>query len=165
WSEPSDPLELVVVTGVSGKPSLLTQQGPVVTSGQSLTLQCRSDVSYDRFTLSKEGERGPPQQLGRQPHAGLFGADFPLSPVRPSHRGRYTCYGGHTLSSEWSAPSDPLDILLSGEGSWHRSGPQTLHRSYQGIPRRECDPAVSVTEPCGHFPSVQGGGSRSPTAS
>ncbi|XP_035580928.1 leukocyte immunoglobulin-like receptor subfamily A member 6 isoform X1 [Zalophus californianus] len=114
WSLPSDPLELVV-SGVSGKPSLLSQQGPVVTSGQSLTLQCRSDVGYDRFALSKEGAGDPPRRLGRQPHAGLSGANFDLDPVRPSHGGRYTCYGGQNLSSEWSAPSDPLDILVAGQ--------------------------------------------------
>ncbi|XP_045843685.1 leukocyte immunoglobulin-like receptor subfamily B member 3 [Meles meles] len=114
WSDPSDPLELLV-SGVSGKPSLLTQQGPVLTSGQSLTLQCRSDVGYSRFALSKEGAPDLPQQLGRQLQAGLSGADFPLGPVRLSHGGQYTCYGGHTLSSEWSAPSDPLDILLAGQ--------------------------------------------------
>ncbi|XP_035947962.2 leukocyte immunoglobulin-like receptor subfamily A member 6 isoform X2 [Halichoerus grypus] len=114
WSYPSDPLELLV-SGALGKPSLLTQQGPVVTSGQSLTLQCRSDVGYDRFALSKEGARDPYQLLGRQPQAGLSGADFYLGPVRPSHGGRYTCYGGRKLSSEWSAPSDPLDILVAGQ--------------------------------------------------
>ncbi|XP_064436456.1 leukocyte immunoglobulin-like receptor subfamily A member 6 [Mirounga angustirostris] len=114
WSDPSDPLELLV-SGALGKPSLLTQQGPVVTSGQNLTLQCRSDVGYDRFALSKEGARDPPQLLGRQPQAGLSGADFYLGPVRPSHGGRYACYGGRKLSSEWSAPSDPLDILVAGQ--------------------------------------------------
>nr|XP_035938251.1 leukocyte immunoglobulin-like receptor subfamily A member 6 isoform X3 [Halichoerus grypus] len=114
WSYPSDPLELLV-SGALGKPSLLTQRGPVVTSGQSLTLQCRSDVGYDRFALSKEGARDPHQLLGRQPQAGLSGADFYLGPVRPSHGGRYTCYGGCKLSSEWSAPSDPLDILVAGQ--------------------------------------------------
>ncbi|XP_077918679.1 leukocyte immunoglobulin-like receptor subfamily A member 6 isoform X6 [Halichoerus grypus] len=114
WSYPSDPLELLV-SGALGKPSLLTQQGPVVTSGQSLTLQCRSDVGYDRFALSKEGARDPPQLLGRQPQAGLSGPDFYLGPVRPSHGGRYTCYGGRNVSSEWSAPSDPLDILVAGQ--------------------------------------------------
>ncbi|XP_064438048.1 leukocyte immunoglobulin-like receptor subfamily A member 6 isoform X3 [Mirounga angustirostris] len=114
WSYPSDPLELLV-SGALGKPSLLTQQGPVVTSGQNLTLQCRSDVGYDRFALSKEGARDPPQLLGRQPQAGLSGADFYLGPVRPSHGGQYACYGGRKLSSEWSAPSDPLDILVAGQ--------------------------------------------------
>ncbi|XP_059941277.1 leukocyte immunoglobulin-like receptor subfamily A member 6 isoform X1 [Mesoplodon densirostris] len=113
WSAPSDPLELLV-PGVSGKPSLLTPQGPVVAFGQSLTLQCRSDVGYDRFALSQEGGQALPQRPGRQPHAGLSQADFPLGPVTSTHGGRYRCYGGHNLSSEWSAPSDPLDILVAG---------------------------------------------------
>ncbi|XP_029100380.1 leukocyte immunoglobulin-like receptor subfamily B member 3 isoform X4 [Monodon monoceros] len=113
WSAPSEPLELLV-PGVSGKPSLLTPQGPVVASGQSLTLQCRSDVGYDRFALSQEGRQALPQHPGRQPQAGLSQADFPLGPVTNTHAGRYRCYGGHNLSSEWSAPSDPLDILVAG---------------------------------------------------
>ncbi|XP_057569100.1 leukocyte immunoglobulin-like receptor subfamily A member 6 [Hippopotamus amphibius kiboko] len=113
WSEPSDPLELLV-PGVSGKPSLLTPQGPVVASGQNLTLQCRSDVGYDRFALSKEGGQDLPQRPGRQPQAGLSQADVPLGRVTNAHGGRYRCYGGHNLSSEWSAPSDPLDILVAG---------------------------------------------------
>nr|XP_060145603.1 leukocyte immunoglobulin-like receptor subfamily A member 6 isoform X4 [Globicephala melas] len=113
WSGPSDPLELLV-SGVSGKPSLLTPQGPVVASGQSLTLQCRSDVGYDRFALSQEGRQALPQSPGRQPQAGLSQADFPLGPVTNTHAGRYRCYGGQNLSSEWSAPSDPLDILVAG---------------------------------------------------
>ncbi|XP_049559383.1 leukocyte immunoglobulin-like receptor subfamily A member 6 isoform X5 [Orcinus orca] len=113
WSAPSDPLELLV-PGVSGKPSLLTPQGPVVASGQNLTLQCRSDVGYDRFALSQEGRKALPQRPGRQPQARLSQADFPLGPVTITHAGRYRCYGGHNLSSEWSAPSDPLDILVAG---------------------------------------------------
>ncbi|XP_046956936.1 leukocyte immunoglobulin-like receptor subfamily A member 6 isoform X6 [Lynx rufus] len=117
WSLSSDPLELLV-SGVSRKPSLLTQQSPVVTPGQRLTLQCRSDVGYDRFALYKEAARDLPQHLSLQPQAGLSGADFPLGPVSSSHGGRYTCYGGHNLSSEWSAPSDPLDILVTGQLSY-----------------------------------------------
>ncbi|XP_014649770.1 PREDICTED: leukocyte immunoglobulin-like receptor subfamily A member 6 [Ceratotherium simum simum] len=114
WSDPSDPMELLV-PGVSGKPSLLTQQGPVVASGQNLTLQCLSDVGYDRFALSKERGCDLPQGLARQPQAGLSQADFSLGPVRPSHGGQYRCYGGHNLSSKWSAASDPLDILVAGQ--------------------------------------------------
>ncbi|XP_036131575.1 leukocyte immunoglobulin-like receptor subfamily A member 6 isoform X2 [Molossus molossus] len=113
-SQPSDTLELLV-PGVSGTPSLLAQQGPIVASGQSLTLQCRSDVGYDRFALSKEEELDPTQSLVLQPQVGLSQADFSLDPVRSSHGGRYRCYGGHNLSSEWSAPSDPLDILVAGQ--------------------------------------------------
>ncbi|KAM9048725.1 leukocyte immunoglobulin-like receptor subfamily B member 3 [Megaptera novaeangliae] len=115
WSALSDPLELLV-PGVSGKPSLLTPPGPVVASGQSLTLQCRSDVGYNRFALSQEGGQALPQRPGRQPQAGLSQADFPLGPVTSTHGGRYQCYGGHNLSSAWSAPSEPLDVLVAGEG-------------------------------------------------
>ncbi|XP_072700360.1 leukocyte immunoglobulin-like receptor subfamily A member 6 isoform X6 [Canis lupus baileyi] len=114
WSLPSDPLELLI-SGVLGKPSLRIQQSPVVTSGQNLTLQCLSDVSYDRFVLSKEGARDLLHRHGWQSQAGLSGADFPLGPVGPFHRGRYTCYGGHNLSSQWSASSGPLDILVAGQ--------------------------------------------------
>uniref|UniRef100_A0A8D2JYG8 Leukocyte immunoglobulin like receptor B5 n=1 Tax=Theropithecus gelada TaxID=9565 RepID=A0A8D2JYG8_THEGE len=102
WSNPSDPLE-ILVPGVSRKPSLLAPQGPVVARGGSLTLQCRSDVGYDRFALYQEGG-----------HAGLSQANFTLSPVSRSHGGQYRCYGGHNLSPKWSAPSDPLDILIAG---------------------------------------------------
>ncbi|XP_066230535.1 leukocyte immunoglobulin-like receptor subfamily A member 6 [Saccopteryx leptura] len=113
WSLPSDPLELLVL-GVSQKPCLLTQQGPIVVSGQSLTLQCHSNVSYDRFVLIKEGGLDLPQSLVLQTQAGLFQANFSLDTVSSSHGGWYSCYGGHNLSSEWSAPSDPVDILVAG---------------------------------------------------
>ena len=83
--------------------------------GQSLTLQCHSDLGYDRFALSKEGGQDLPQSSVPQLQAGLSQADFPLGAVRGSHGGRYRCYGGHNLSSKWSAPSDPLDILVAGE--------------------------------------------------
>uniref|UniRef100_A0A2I3GHH8 Ig-like domain-containing protein n=1 Tax=Nomascus leucogenys TaxID=61853 RepID=A0A2I3GHH8_NOMLE len=116
--------------GVSRKPSLLTLQGPVVAPGETLTLQCGSDVGYDRFALYKDGQRDFLQHPGRQPQAGLSQANFTLGTVRRSHGGQYRCYGAHNLSSEWSAPSDPLDILIAGEepsgfsqGSRLRTGP------------------------------------------
>uniref|UniRef100_A0A8D0WVC0 Ig-like domain-containing protein n=1 Tax=Sus scrofa TaxID=9823 RepID=A0A8D0WVC0_PIG len=116
WSPPRQPLTQGSLSpGGSGKPSLLTPQGPVVASGQSLTLQCRSAISYDRFALAKEGARDLPQRPAWQPQAGLSQAHFPLGQVSGLHGGRYRCYGGHNLSSLWSAPSDPLDILVAGQ--------------------------------------------------
>ncbi|XP_054319749.2 LOW QUALITY PROTEIN: leukocyte immunoglobulin-like receptor subfamily A member 6 [Pongo pygmaeus] len=114
WSRPSDPLE-ILASGVSMKPSLLTLQGPVVAPGENLTLQCGSDVGYDRFALYKDRGRDFLQRPGRQPQAGLSQANFTLGLVRGSHGGQYRCYGAHNLSSEWSAPSDPLDILIAGQ--------------------------------------------------
>uniref|UniRef100_A0A2K5XJN7 Ig-like domain-containing protein n=1 Tax=Mandrillus leucophaeus TaxID=9568 RepID=A0A2K5XJN7_MANLE len=112
WSLPSDLLELLV-PGVSKKPSLSVQPGPVVAPGDKLTLQCGSDTGYNRFALYEEGEDDFLQRPGRQPQAGLSRANFLLGPVKRSHGGQYRCYGAHNLSSEWSAPSDPLDILIS----------------------------------------------------
>uniref|UniRef100_A0A2K5CKJ4 Ig-like domain-containing protein n=1 Tax=Aotus nancymaae TaxID=37293 RepID=A0A2K5CKJ4_AOTNA len=131
WSSPSDLLELRV-PGVSEKPSLSVQPGPVVAPGESLTLQCGSDVGYDRFTLYKDW--GPDLLLrpGRQLQAGVSQASFTLSPASRFHGGQYRCSGAHNLSSEWSAPSDPLDILITagavepeptGRGLQRRSSP------------------------------------------
>ncbi|XP_014404767.1 PREDICTED: LOW QUALITY PROTEIN: leukocyte immunoglobulin-like receptor subfamily B member 3 [Myotis brandtii] len=112
WSHPSDPLDLLV-SGESQKPSLLTQQGPFVASRQSLTLQCRSDVGYDRFALHKEGERDLPQSLVLQPQAGLSQAHFPLDTKRGTGVGGIYARVGRTFSlSGWS--SDALDILVAG---------------------------------------------------
>ncbi|KAG8520600.1 Leukocyte immunoglobulin-like receptor subfamily A member 6 [Galemys pyrenaicus] len=113
WSLPSEPLELLVPGG-SAKPSLLSPQGPVVASGQNLTLQCGSGVGYDTFALAQEGARDLLRRPGRGPQAGLSQAHFALGPVGRGHGGRYRCYGGHSLSALWSAPSAPLDILVAG---------------------------------------------------
>ncbi|XP_032126978.1 leukocyte immunoglobulin-like receptor subfamily B member 1 isoform X2 [Sapajus apella] len=112
WSLPSNLLELRV-PGVSEKPSLSVQPGPVVEPGESLSLQCGSDVGYDRFALYKDWGPDLLQRPGRQLQAGLSQANFTLSPVSHSHGGQYRCSGAHNLSSEWSAPSDPLDILIA----------------------------------------------------
>ncbi|KAK2089145.1 Leukocyte immunoglobulin-like receptor sub A member 3 [Saguinus oedipus] len=114
WSSPSDLLELLV-PGVSEKPSLSVQLGPVVAPGERLTLQCGSDVGYDRFALYKNWGPDLLQSPGQQTQAGLSQANFTLSPVSISHRGQYRCLGAHNVSSEWSAPSDPLDVLISGQ--------------------------------------------------
>uniref|UniRef100_A0A4W2I5H1 Leukocyte immunoglobulin-like receptor subfamily A member 5 n=1 Tax=Bos indicus x Bos taurus TaxID=30522 RepID=A0A4W2I5H1_BOBOX len=111
WSAPPS---ACLSPGQSGKPSLLTPQGPVITSGQNLTLQCHSDVSYTRFALSEEGGQDLPQRPAQRPQGGLSQADFPLGPVGTIHRGQYRCYGGHGLSSEWSAPSETLELLVAG---------------------------------------------------
>uniref|UniRef100_A0A452VKN2 Immunoglobulin domain-containing protein n=1 Tax=Ursus maritimus TaxID=29073 RepID=A0A452VKN2_URSMA len=104
WSQPSDPLHL--------QPSLSAQPGSLVQSGDSLTLQCRSETGFGRFALTKDEELRAPQRLDGQPSP-----SFPLGPVSHTHGGRYRCYGGHNLSSTWSAPSAPLDILITASSS------------------------------------------------
>ncbi|CAO2627359.1 Leukocyte immunoglobulin-like receptor subfamily B member 3 [Lemmus lemmus] len=113
WSEPSDPLELLV-SGLSKKPTLMTHQGHILDLSKCLTLQCCSDINYDRFALYKVGENGFTQHHGQWTQDGLSMANFTLGSVSYSFGGQYRCYGAHNLSSEWSASSDPLDILITG---------------------------------------------------
>ncbi|XP_032983391.1 leukocyte immunoglobulin-like receptor subfamily A member 3 isoform X5 [Rhinolophus ferrumequinum] len=108
WSHPSKPLPLKV-TGVYRKPTLSAQPGPFVLPGDNLTLQCHSEAGFDRFALTKDVGLTPTQGLDGQPSP-----DFPLGRVTRAHGGRYRCYTGHNLSYAWSAPSAPLDILITG---------------------------------------------------
>ncbi|XP_075798883.1 paired immunoglobulin-like receptor B [Microtus pennsylvanicus] len=113
WSVSSDPLE-THISGLSKKPSLLTHQGHILDAGNNLTLQCCSDINYDIFVLYKVGVYFT-QHYGHKTQAGLSLANFTLGSVSSSTGGQYRCYGVHNLSSEWSASSDPLDILITGQ--------------------------------------------------
>ncbi|XP_036041866.1 leukocyte immunoglobulin-like receptor subfamily B member 3 isoform X3 [Onychomys torridus] len=120
WSEPSDPLELLF-SGLSKKPSLLTHQGHILDPGKSLILQCCSDINYNRFALYKVGEADFTQHGVQWTQSGLSLANFTLGPVSRTTGGQYRCYGSNNLSSEWSASSDPLDILITGQLSFSLS--------------------------------------------
>ena len=99
-------------------PSLSQQPGPSVAAGQNVTLLCRSWVPMDTFLLSKEGAAHPPLRLRSQPRAGQNQAQFSMGPVTSAHRGTYRCHG--SLSSDpylLSHPSDPLELMVSGQGT------------------------------------------------
>ncbi|XP_032751109.1 leukocyte immunoglobulin-like receptor subfamily B member 3 [Rattus rattus] len=114
WSVPSKPLE-IHISGLSKKPSLLTHQGHILDPGVNLTLQCCSDINYDRFALYKVGGADIMQHTSQRTDTGFSMTNFTLGYVNHSTGGQYRCYGAHNLSSEWSASSDPLDILITGQ--------------------------------------------------
>ncbi|XP_036041837.1 leukocyte immunoglobulin-like receptor subfamily B member 3 [Onychomys torridus] len=114
WSVPSVP-QKIHISGLSKKPSLLTHQGHILHPGKSLTLQCCSDINYDRFALYKVGGADLTQHSVQWTQAGFSSSNFTLGPMSSSTGGQYRCYGSNNLSSEWSASSDPLDILITGQ--------------------------------------------------
>uniref|UniRef100_A0A8C4MSM7 Glycoprotein VI platelet n=1 Tax=Equus asinus TaxID=9793 RepID=A0A8C4MSM7_EQUAS len=109
WSPPSDQLELIA-TGVFAKPSLSAQPSPAVSSGGDVTLQCQSQYGFDQFALYKEGDTGPYKGPER-----WYRADFPILTVTAAHSGTYRCYSFSSASPYlWSAPSNPLDLVVTG---------------------------------------------------
>ncbi|XP_053512665.1 leukocyte immunoglobulin-like receptor subfamily A member 5 isoform X4 [Artibeus jamaicensis] len=114
WSEPSDSLELLVSGWLPDRPSLSVQPGPMVASGENVTLLCQSWSWRDTFLLTKEGEAGPPLRLRSQSQAQQHQAEFSMGPVTLAHGGTYRCYStNHSSPYLLSQPSDPLELLVS----------------------------------------------------
>ncbi|KAL6091176.1 hypothetical protein STEG23_015426 [Scotinomys teguina] len=116
WSEPSDPLELLV-SGIYSydKPSLSVLPSPVVTSGGNVTLKCVSSRIYDKLILTKEDQKFLSSmssqyiQSIRQCQALFF-----IDHVTPDHRGTFRCYGYYNHNPQVSAP---VELTVSAKSS------------------------------------------------
>nr|XP_039321704.1 killer cell immunoglobulin-like receptor 2DL4 [Saimiri boliviensis boliviensis] len=145
WSSPSDPLD-IVMTGRYRKPSLSAQPGPTVRPGENVTLSCSFWNWFDLYHLSREGEAPEHRLLAVLNVSGTLQAHFPLDPA--THGGTYRCFGSfHGTSYEWSAPSDPLPISVTGEEaiSSPNSGTQM---DYNGHIRGDSDGHGGVSQRC-----------------
>uniref|UniRef100_A0A674JTB3 Ig-like domain-containing protein n=1 Tax=Terrapene triunguis TaxID=2587831 RepID=A0A674JTB3_9SAUR len=99
WSDPSD------IVGGGG-----------VALGGNITIQCQATQRNMRFLLYKVGSSTTLQDA--EPARDL--AEFPISNVSRRDAGRYRCYY-HTKSdltgpAAYSEPSDPVQIIVAGEG-------------------------------------------------
>ncbi|XP_027389736.1 immunoglobulin superfamily member 1 isoform X3 [Bos indicus x Bos taurus] len=109
WSEPSDPVELVV-TEFYPKPTLLAHPGPVVLPGKNVTLRCQGAFEGMRFALLQEGTPGPLQFRSASGNS----ADFLLHTVGAEDSGNYSCvYFETTMSNRGSYLSKPLMIWVT----------------------------------------------------
>ncbi|XP_038444236.1 immunoglobulin superfamily member 1 isoform X2 [Canis lupus baileyi] len=109
WSEPSDPVELVV-TEFYPKPTLLAHPGPVVLPGKNVTLRCQGAFQGMRFALLQEGTQVPLQFQSTSGNS----ADFLLHTVRAEDSGNYSCvYYETTMSNRGSHLSKPIMIWVT----------------------------------------------------
>ncbi|XP_003916143.3 putative killer cell immunoglobulin-like receptor-like protein KIR3DX1 [Papio anubis] len=117
WSAGSKSLK-IIVTGLFTKPSISAHPSSLVHAGARVSLRCRSPLAFDEFVLYKEEHTQHSQQLDEGMEAGshYVQAVFSMGPITPAHAGTYRCCGSFNHSPyEWSTPSDPLDIVITGK--------------------------------------------------
>ncbi|XP_060254172.1 killer cell immunoglobulin-like receptor 3DL1 isoform X2 [Ovis aries] len=84
-------------------------------AGENVTLRCHSLLWFDEFTLHQENSTGHFQRRGQMLTGGHVPADFSIGPMTVASAGTYRCYGSLSRSPfVWSAPSDPVDIIITG---------------------------------------------------
>uniref|UniRef100_A0A8C9DH07 Natural cytotoxicity triggering receptor 1 n=1 Tax=Prolemur simus TaxID=1328070 RepID=A0A8C9DH07_PROSS len=110
WSESSDLLDLVV-TGMydDDTPTLSVHPGPTVTSGEYVTFYCRLGTATTLFFLLKEGRASHIEH-----RHGNTQAEFSVGPVTTAHQGTYKCFSSYN-SYVWSVPSEPVELLVTGD--------------------------------------------------
>ncbi|KAM7224753.1 hypothetical protein CapIbe_024161 [Capra ibex] len=110
----SDPLQ-IVVTGVFTKPSISAFPRPLMRAGENVTLRCQSLLWFDKFILHQENSTGHFQRHGQMLTGSQAPADFSIGPMTLATVGTYRCYGSFShCPYVWSAPSDPVNIIISG---------------------------------------------------
>uniref|UniRef100_A0A2I3RKL5 Immunoglobulin domain-containing protein n=1 Tax=Pan troglodytes TaxID=9598 RepID=A0A2I3RKL5_PANTR len=96
--------------GGQDKPFCSAWPSAVVPQGGHVTLRCHYRRGFNIFTLYKKDGVPVPELYNR-----IFWNSFLISPVTPAHAGTYRCRGFHPHSpTEWSAPSNPLVIMVTG---------------------------------------------------
>ena len=109
-------LRTSLLLGVFKKPSISAHPSPLVRAGENVTLHCQSLLWFDKFILHQENSTGNFQGHGQTLTGGLATADFSIGPMTLASAGTYRCYGSLSHSPYvWSAPSDPVDIIITGE--------------------------------------------------
>uniref|UniRef100_A0A8C4WU61 Ig-like domain-containing protein n=1 Tax=Gopherus evgoodei TaxID=1825980 RepID=A0A8C4WU61_9SAUR len=106
WSDPSDIL-------IYPKPSISLRPSGRVTLGRAVTVQCRGRHQNAMFLLYKDGNLNALQDVEL---AGNL-AEFSFRNVSRRDAGSYSCYyHDKRYQFTWSYPSDPVELVVAGEG-------------------------------------------------
>uniref|UniRef100_A0A452GS84 Uncharacterized protein n=1 Tax=Gopherus agassizii TaxID=38772 RepID=A0A452GS84_9SAUR len=113
WSEPSNPMELVVGSEGLPRPNISLSPTAVTAPGADVTIRCQGLHRDVRFFLHKAGDLNPQQHMDR---AGAR-AEFRIPTVGRQHGGNYSCsYRPRSEPFVSSQPSDPVQLVVAGEG-------------------------------------------------
>ncbi|XP_076562420.1 paired immunoglobulin-like receptor B [Arvicanthis niloticus] len=124
WSEPSEPLELLV-SGNLQKPTIKAEPGSVITSRGAMTIWCQGNLDAEICFLNKEViSETWSTQTSQEPGNKV---KFFIPSVTEEHTGHYRCYC--YSSAGWSEPSDTLELVVTGEGTVRFSTPGSALRS------------------------------------
>ncbi|XP_075771191.1 immunoglobulin superfamily member 1-like [Pelodiscus sinensis] len=112
-SYPSDPVELVLRDPSLPRPSISLSPTGVTPPGANVTVRCQGPGWDVRFFLHQAGDLNQPQPM--EPAGD--GAEFHIRPVGRQHGGSYSCsYRPRAEPFVSSAPSDPVELVVAGEG-------------------------------------------------
>uniref|UniRef100_A0A8C4Y4J3 Ig-like domain-containing protein n=1 Tax=Gopherus evgoodei TaxID=1825980 RepID=A0A8C4Y4J3_9SAUR len=113
WSDPSDIVRIIVVELIYPKPSISLRPSGRVTLGRAVTVQCRGRHQNAMFLLYKDGNLNALQDVEL---AGNL-AEFSFRNVSRRDAGSYSCYyHDKRYQFTWSYPSDPVELVVAGEG-------------------------------------------------
>ncbi|XP_065427031.1 leukocyte immunoglobulin-like receptor subfamily B member 1 [Chrysemys picta bellii] len=111
YSEPSDPVQIIVAELSYPKPSISLRPSGGVAPGGAVTIRCRGSQQNVRFHLGKYGN--PTTLQDAKPAAGNV-AEFLICNVSQGDGGSYSCYYQHKSDpATWSHPSDPVELVVA----------------------------------------------------
>ncbi|XP_065427028.1 immunoglobulin superfamily member 1-like [Chrysemys picta bellii] len=164
WSEPSDPVELVVAEPGYPKPNISLHPSVGVAPGGAVTIRCECRCRGVRVLLSKAGD--PDARRSMDPVGDV--AEFPIRSVSWRDAGNYSCqYSTKWDPPVWSDPSDRVELVISEgtdpAGTQQPDPPLTESEGEGGTDSSQSGTTLAPTRPGSVGPGTGAGGRKSPS--